>query len=431
MKLKIAYFSLGCKLNFSEASSMASDFIRHDFMPVPFSDSADVYIINTCSVTHIANQKSRQVIKRAINKNPNAIIIVTGCYAQLKPKDITEIQGVDYILGNNEKQIIESLLIQGLSKQTSPKLLHSDYHNITKFYPSWSGHERTRSFLKIQDGCNNFCSYCTIPLARGKSRNISIAENIAQAESIVKAGFKEIILTGVNIGDFGQSTNESFLDLIKELSKVQGIERYRISSVEPDLLHNEIIDFVSEHPKFMPHFHIPLQSGSDKMLKLMRRKYTTNDFKQRIQYIKSVNPDAFIGIDLIVGVPGETEKLFQDSVEFVKSLDISFIHVFTYSERENTEALNIEPKVPKEIRKQRSIILHELSQDKHRQFCLSQTGKERPVLLEHCSKDNTLKGFTDNYIKVKVKGNKNEQNNIKLLTLDVFNSDGYFISKTR
>ncbi|MEA1874568.1 MAG: tRNA (N(6)-L-threonylcarbamoyladenosine(37)-C(2))-methylthiotransferase MtaB [Bacteroidota bacterium] len=427
MKQRIAYHSLGCKLNFAEASSLSDDFVSHNFMQVPFNQEADVYVINTCSVTETANAKSRKAIKKAIRKNPKAIVIVTGCYAQLKPKEIATIQGVDYIFGTGQKQHIEAI-IEDLSKQKSPHFINSDFQTIEGFYPAWSS-DRTRSFLKVQDGCDNFCTYCTIPLARGHSRNISIAKISKQASEIAKAGFKEIILTGVNIGDFGKSSGESFYELIKALGEVDGIDRYRISSIEPDLLHHEIIDFVLEHPKFMPHFHIPLQSGSDSMLKLMERKYDTTLFRERINYIRNKNKDAFIGIDLIVGVPGETESLFQESVEFVNSLDVSFVHVFTYSEREGTKALEIKPVIPHSERKKRSKVMHKISELKHHQFYMSQQKQNRPVLFEQSKHQELIFGFTDNYIKVGVPINKNLSNVIKLIKLDELNPKGYFEGK--
>lgn len=427
MKKRIAYHALGCKLNFAEASSLSGDFISHNYMQVPFNQAADVYVINTCSVTETANAKSRKAITKAIRKNSNAIIIVTGCYAQLKPEEIANIQGVDYIFGTGQKQSIETI-IEDLAKQKSPQIISSDFKEIEGFYPSWSS-GRTRSFLKVQDGCDNFCSYCTIPFARGRSRNIPINEIYDQAKDIADSGFKEIILTGVNIGDFGKSTGESFYELIQALTKVAGIERYRVSSIEPDLLHHEIIDFVLEHPKFMPHFHIPLQSGSDSMLKLMNRKYDTALFRERIEYIRNKSKACFIGIDLIVGVPGETEDLFQESIEFVRSLDISFIHVFTYSEREGTQALKIKPSVPHQERKIRSELTHKLSEAKHTQFYLSQQGQKRPVLFEHSNHKKIMYGFTDNYVKVGIPINKKFINTIKMRNLDELNPNGYFESK--
>jgi threonylcarbamoyladenosine tRNA methylthiotransferase MtaB len=429
MNKRIAYYALGCKLNFSEASSISGDFISHNYTNVPFKSEADVYVINTCSVTQTANKKSRHAINSAIKLNPNAIIIVTGCYAQLKPNEIAEISGVDYIFGTGEKSTIETI-IEDLEKQETPQIITTEYKGIRKFYPSWSSGERTRSFLKIQDGCDNFCTYCTIPLARGRSRNESIEKTVQQAKDIAENGFREIILTGVNIGDFGKSTGENFFELLKELSKVEKIERIRISSIEPDLLHDEIIEFVLSHPKFMPHFHIPLQSGSDKMLKLMRRKYDTKLFANKIKKIKTLSPDAFIGIDLIVGVSGETEELFQESLNFVESLDVSFVHVFTYSERENTKAIEFEPKVAQSIRKERSQMMHELSEKKHKIFYESQLGKTRPVLFESSKHQDTIFGFTDNYVKVGIPWNKAFSNTIKLVSLDEINNAGYITSKT-
>lgn len=430
MKKRVAYFALGCKLNFSEASSLSADFVSHNFIQVPFNQEADIYIINTCSVTETANRKSRNVIHKAIRKNPEAVIVVTGCYSQLKPGEVSNIEGVDYILGTGEKHMLENL-IDDLHKQKNTQVITSDFKEIKSFYPSWSSGERTRSFLKVQDGCDNFCSYCTIPFARGKSRNQSIEATIAEAEKVAQAGFKEVIITGVNIGDFGKSTGENFYQLLKALAEVKGIERYRVSSIEPDLLSDEIIEFVLSHPKFMPHFHIPLQSGSDDMLKLMNRKYDKALFASRIEKIKSVDKDAFIGIDLIVGVPGETDKHFEESLDFVKTLDVSFVHVFTYSEREGTKALKIEPKVPMEIRKERSKRMHDLSEQKHQAFYESQLGSKRPVLLESSKKKQMMYGFTDNYIKVGIPWNENDINTVKILTLDKQNPKGFIESETK
>ncbi len=428
MKKRIAYYALGCKLNFSEASSLTADFYSHQYENVPFKSEADVYIINTCSVTETANAKSRKAISKAIRKNPNAIIIVTGCYAQLKPHEIAEIQGVDYIFGTGQKQEIEAFIDQ-LSKQKTPQIIRKNFKSIDGFYPSWSSGERTRSFLKIQDGCDNFCSYCTIPFARGRSRNISIEKIVEQAHEIVDAGFKEIILTGVNIGDFGKTTGESFGKLIQALSEVEEVERYRVSSIEPDLLHDEIIDFMIEHPKFMPHFHIPLQSGSDDMLKIMNRKYDTSLFRHKIEYIKQKDPNAFTGIDLIVGVPGETETLFKESYNFAKSLDVSFIHVFTYSEREGTRAVKMEPKVNSEIKKQRSDLMHELSESKHLKFNESQIGSTRPVLFEHSKKGKQMFGFTDNYVRVGIPFDRNLINNISSVFLENLSPENFINGK--
>ncbi|MGC9330884.1 MAG: tRNA (N(6)-L-threonylcarbamoyladenosine(37)-C(2))-methylthiotransferase MtaB [Bacteroidales bacterium] len=428
MNKRFAYYSLGCKLNFAEASSLATAFKYHAYQRVQFKEKADVYLINTCTVTENANKKSRNAIYRAIRNNPDAVIIVTGCYAQMEPEKLSSIQGVDYVIGNHDKSRILKLT-EHLHKQEKPVIIHSTGRKNMNIMPAWSSGERTRSFLKIQDGCDNFCSYCTIPYARGSSRNLSVSQLITQAKTIASNGFKEIILTGVNIADFGKSTNENFLSLLKALSKVDGIERIRVSSTEPDLLDNDIVDFVLGHPVFMPHFHIPLQSGSDEMLKRMKRKYNTALFSDRIEYIKQKNKDAYIGVDIIVGVPGETDALFQQSLDFAASLDVAFFHVFTFSQRPGTKAFSQTEQVPIHIRRKRSQVLHELSHIKEMAFYRSQTGKTRPVLFESVKQDNKIHGFTDNYLHVAVPGNKNMVNQIKSVHLDTLNNNCIFISK--
>ncbi|MFO7878735.1 MAG: tRNA (N(6)-L-threonylcarbamoyladenosine(37)-C(2))-methylthiotransferase MtaB [Bacteroidota bacterium] len=425
---RIAYYALGCKLNFAEASAMAAGFEPYGYHLVPFRQEADIYIINTCSVTETANKKSRKAIQKAMRTNPHAIIVVTGCYAQLKPDEISAIEGVDYIMGAGEKNLIAEMGDK-LEKQSKTKILHSDIRKSTGFLSAWSAGERTRSFLKVQDGCDNHCSYCTIPLARGKSRNLPVNELVEQARRIAERGFREIILTGINIADFGKSTGETFLQLLRALGGIDDIDRYRLSSTEPDLLDDEIIEFVLSHPKFMPHFHIPLQSGSDSMLRLMRRRYDTRLFAGRISKIKKTDPDAFIGIDLIVGVPGESEILFQESLEFVRSLDVSFVHVFTYSERENTPALKIKPAVPHSIRKKRSHAFHQLCREKEACFYKSQQNQTRPVLFESSVQNGYIHGFTDNYLRVAVPQDKKLINRIKHVYLESINENGIFISK--
>lgn len=428
MNKRFAYYSLGCKLNFAEASYIGEAFKTKGYQRVQFKEKADVYLINTCTVTENANKKSRNAIHRAVRNNPEAIIIVTGCYAQMDPEKLASIQGVDYVIGNHEKSGIITL-IEHLHKQEKPVIIHSTDRKNMNIMPAWSSGERTRSFLKIQDGCDNFCSYCTIPYARGKSRNQPVSHLVSQAKTIVSNGFKEIILTGVNIADFGKSTNENFLSLLKSLSKVDGIERIRVSSTEPDLLDNDIMDFVLEHPVFMPHFHIPLQSGSDEMLKRMRRNYSPNLFSDRINYIKQKNKDAYIGVDIIVGVPGETDALFQQSLDFASSLDVSFFHVFTFSQRPGTKAFSQTEQVPIHIRRERSQAMHRLSHKKEMAFYRSQAGKTRPVLFESKIQDNMIYGFTDNYLHVAVSANYELINQIQPVYLDTLKNNCIFISK--
>lgn len=419
---KVAFFTLGCKLNFAETSTISRFFTEKNINIVKFSENADFYVINTCSVTSNANKKSRNAISRALHLNPDAIVIVTGCYAQLKPEEIKNIYGVDYIFGANNKEEIDRI-IEISEKQTSSGIISTDHKEMKTFFPAISKGDRTRAFLKIQDGCDNFCAYCTIPYARGRSRNQSIQETIEQARSVVNEGIKEIIISGVNIGDFGKSTSENFYDLLKELLKINEIERYRIGSIEPELLTDEIIEFIASHRKIMPHFHIPLQSGSDEMLKMINRKYDTSLFRSKIEKIKTLIPDAFIGIDLIVGVNGETEDFFNQTVEFIKSLDISFIHHFQYSERENTRALTFTPKVSPQQKQSRAKIIIEISNEKHKAFLQSQIGKEFNVLFESTRKNNKVYGFTENYIKVETNYNKSIINTVTKVKITGFATD--------
>lgn len=395
----VAFYTLGCKLNFSETSTIARHLQEEGFTRVDFSDGADIYVINTCSVTETAEKKCRYTINKALRINPKAFIVVTGCFAQLKPENIVRMQGVDLVLGSNEK--LDMSFYQGSLEKLEKAEVHAG--NIAKdkrFMPSWSSGDRTRTFLKVQDGCDYFCSYCTIPLARGRSRNATITDTMMQAREAGKAGAKEIILTGVNIGDFGKSTGESFFDLIKELEKVEEVERFRISSIEPNLLTEEIIRFVANSAKFMPHFHIPLQSGSDRVLKLMKRKYDTALFQSRLEIIHELVPDAFIGVDVITGVRGETNEAFEETHTFLSNLDISQLHVFTYSERPNTQALNIEYSVPSKERKRRSALLHELSAHKTKKFYQKFEHSKAKVLFEENASDGIMHGFTENYLRV-------------------------------
>ncbi len=420
-KNKVAFYTLGCKLNYSESSTIAKIFIENNFSVVKFNEVADVYVINSCSVTSNAEKKSRNAVRRAKTKNSNAIIIFTGCYAQINSESIKKI-GVDYIFGSNDKDKITDI-INKINKQNSPLIIKSEYKEMKNFVGAFSVGERTRSFLKIQDGCDNFCSYCIIPIARGPSRSTAISEIISQAKEIAKSGIKEIVLTGVNLGEFGKNRNENFLDLLKELIKINGLERFRIGSIEPNLLHNEIIDFIAEERKIMPHFHIPLQSGSDEMLKLMNRHYTTNFFREKIDYIKKIIPNSFIGIDLITSVNGETEKLFQESYEFVESLDISFIHQFQYSERPNTRALTFSPKVSPEEKQKRSDLINNLSAEKHKIFLSKNINEKANVLFEATKKANLIYGFTENYIKVETNYDKKLINKIVPVKLISFSNE--------
>jgi len=424
---RVAFFTLGCKLNFSETSGVARSMLDAGFQRVNFNDKADVYVINTCTVTEIADRKCKQAIRRAVKKNPAAFVIVTGCFAQLKPGDISTIEGVDLILGSNEKMDVMKYL-GDLNKKNTPDVIRGEILKTKEFKPTFSSGDRTRCFLKIQDGCDYFCSYCTIPFARGLSRSDTVANTVKQAEEAIKTGAKEIILTGVNIGDFGKGNGESFLDLIKELDRLNGVERYRISSIEPNLITNEVIDFVAQSDKFMPHFHIPLQSGSDDILKLMKRKYDTTLFANRINYIKQRIPHAFIGVDVITGVRGETDTLYGETVKFLEKIDFSQLHVFTYSERPDTQALAIKEVVPIEERKRRSKELHELSEKKKSMFYKSFVGTGVKVLFEKNVHDGEIYGFTENYIRVGVAADEALVNTIRDVKLQILSFDGESIS---
>jgi len=422
---KVAFYTLGCKLNFSETSTIARLFEDAGFAKVEFEETPDVYVINTCSVTENADKKCKQLVKRAQKINPESFIVIVGCYAQLKPEEIAKIQGVDMVLGANEKFNILQHLENKESKLEKAEVSFDNIKNTKDFVPSYSFGDRTRSFLKVQDGCDYFCSFCTIPLARGKSRNASVAETVLQAQKIAQTAVKEVVLTGVNIGDFGQGEGENFFDLIKELDKVEGIDRFRISSIEPNLLSNEIIDFcLKDSKRFVPHFHIPLQSGNDHLLKLMRRKYERALYAERVSQIKSIRPDACIGVDVIVGFPGETDEDFMDSVNFLKDLDISYLHVFTYSERANTGAPKLGEKVPMEVRRERSKQLHLLSDRKKRQFYTENIGTERTVLFEHEEDEGIMYGFTENYVKVKFPYQKELTNTFQKIRLKEIDRDG-------
>lgn len=421
---KVAFYTLGCKLNFAESSSMARKFEDLGFERVDYSEQADVYVINSCTVTAESDKKSRNLIRSAMKRNPGAVMMVTGCYAQLKSDEVAGFDGVDYVLGSGEKNNITAY-INNLQKNESPIVRITDHRKIKNFFSSYSYGDRTRTFLKVQDGCNYFCTFCTIPMARGLSRNDTIANTIAEANQIVAKGIKEIILTGVNIGDFGRSTGETFFDLLKALDEVEGLERIRISSVEPNLLTDQIIEFVAQSKRFVPHFHIPLQSGSNEVLALMKRKYNRELFARRVSKIKSLMPDAFIGVDVIAGTNGETDQYFQDSYQFVLDLDISQLHVFPYSERPGTLALKIPHVVPVSERKARVLRYIDLSERKHRMFYESQLGKTRKVLFEHQKKENRMFGWTDNYIRVEAPWDEKLVNQVKKVKLEKINDAGH------
>ncbi|MDB5284809.1 MAG: tRNA-t(6)A37 methylthiotransferase [Bacteroidota bacterium] len=427
---KIALHTLGCKLNFSETSSIGRILVEQGFQKVEFSDRADYYIINTCSVTQNADKETRQIVKTALKTNPGAKVIIVGCYAQLKPEEISQIPGVSLVLGANEKFKIHEYLEQ-LEEQESPLVISGNIDDVGFYADAYSQGERTRSFLKVQDGCDYFCSFCTIPMARGKSRSNSIAQTVEVAKKVVATGVKEIVLTGVNIGDFGKTpdgnerSEENLFALIQELEKIEGNVRWRISSIEPNLLTNDIIGFVANSDKFMPHFHIPLQSGSDKILKLMRRKYLRKLYKERVELIKKLMPHACIGVDVIVGFPGETEEQFLETYNFINDLDVSYLHVFTYSERANTRALNINPVVPQQVRKERNKMLRILSEKKRRKFYAEHLNIERKVLLESENDGGIMYGFTDNYIKVALPYDEELVNTIQKVSLNEASDFGY------
>ena len=420
---KVALYTLGCKLNFSETSTVARMFQEEGFARVDFNETPDVFVINTCSVTENADKKCKQLVKKALKVNPDAFVAIIGCYAQLKPEEIAQIYGVDMVLGASEKfKIVEHF--QNLEKKEKAEVFASKIKEVKDFIPSYSKGDRTRSFLKIQDGCDYFCTFCTIPLARGKSRNHSVTETVKVAKEVAQTAAKEVILTGVNIGDFGQGEGENFFELIQELDKIEGIERFRISSIEPNLLSNDIIEFVAQSDKFMPHFHIPLQSGSNKILKAMRRKYLKELYVERVARIKELMPHACIGVDVIIGFPGETEEDFLDTYNFLNELDVSYLHVFTYSERQNTTAIKMDGVVPKSERSKRSKMLHILSNKKKRYFYEQFIGKENTVLFESEQHEDYLNGFTDNYIKVRVPFSEDLQNQIKTVTLTKVDMEG-------
>jgi threonylcarbamoyladenosine tRNA methylthiotransferase MtaB len=417
---KAAYLTLGCKLNFAETSAIGKQLSRVGIRKAREGEIAEICVINTCSVTEFADKKCRQAVRKLIKDNPGAYVIVTGCYAQLKPEDIAGIEGVDIVLGSEQKLDVVAYLDE-LKKKDKGVVHTSKTNKIKSFVPSCSQDDRTRYFLKVQDGCDYFCSFCTIPFARGRSRSGTIESMVKQAWEVTAKGGKEIVLTGVNIGDFGRTTGETFFDLIKALDEVNGIERYRISSIEPNLLTDEIIDFVSKSKRFAPHFHIPLQSGSDAVLRLMRRRYDTALFRHKVEKIKEIMPDAFIGVDVIVGTRGETGEYFEETRQFLDGLDFSQLHVFTYSERPNTQALKIEHEVDPKTKHARCKVLLDLSDNKLEAFYRSQQGTQRKVLFEHAQHDNMMYGFTENYVKIETSYQASKANEIKIVTLGDFN----------
>ena len=416
-----AFYTLGCKLNFAETSTISRDLEEDGYAKIDFELGADIYVINTCSVTDQADKKCRNIVRKALKYNPNAFIIVIGCYAQLKPNEISTISGVDLVLGAQEKFNIGKYL-ENTSKKHKPVLLNEPIKNVKSFYPGYSVGDRTRSFFKVQDGCNYFCSFCTIPIARGKSRSGSISQTIEKAKEIGRSEVKEVVLTGINLGDFGYGTNENFFQLINELDALNGISRYRISSIEPDLLSEEIILFVNSSKKFVPHFHIPLQTGSNNLLKKMRRKYNTELYSSRIKLIKKLMPNACIGVDVIVGFPGESEQEFNKTIDYLKSLPISYLHVFTYSERANTNATKMNEVIPIEIRRKRSKQLRILSLKLKLKFYNDNIGFNGKVLFES-KEDDFLIGFTENYLKVKIPFEEKMINTIQDVTIEKISSD--------
>ena len=423
------YYTLGCKLNFSETSTIGKILREAGVRTVRKGERADICVVNTCSVTEMADKKCRQAIHRLVKQHPGAFVVVTGCYAQLKPGDVAKIEGVDVVLGAEQKKDLLQYL-GDLQKHEAGEAHTTAAKDIRSFAPSCSRGDRTRFFLKVQDGCDYFCSYCTIPFARGRSRNGTVASMVEQARQAVAEGGKEIVLTGVNIGDFGKTTGETFFDLVKALDEVEGIERYRISSIEPNLLTDEIIEFVSHSRRFMPHFHIPLQSGSDDVLKLMRRRYDTALFASKIKKIKEVMPDAFIGVDVIVGTRGETDGYFEDAYRFIAGLDVTQLHVFSYSERPGTQALKIDHVVAPEEKHKRSQRLLTLSDEKTQAFYVRHIGQTMPVLMEKTKAGMPMHGFTANYIRVEVENDPSLDNKMVDVLLGELNEDGTALKGT-
>ncbi|WP_298946984.1 tRNA (N(6)-L-threonylcarbamoyladenosine(37)-C(2))-methylthiotransferase MtaB [uncultured Polaribacter sp.] len=426
---KVAFYTLGCKLNFSETSTIARNFENEGFNRVDFNEKADIYVINTCSVTDNADKRFKSIVKNALKKNEDAFLIAVGCYAQLKPEELANVDGVDLVLGATEKFNVTSY-INDLSKNNVGEVHSCEISDADFYVGSYSIGDRTRAFLKVQDGCDYKCTYCTIPLARGISRSDTLQNVLNNAKEISSKGIKEIVLTGVNIGDYGKGEfgnkkhEHTFLELVKELDQVNGIHRLRISSIEPNLLKDETINFVAKSNSFVPHFHIPLQSGSDKLLKKMKRRYLSDTYTNRVARIKQVMPNACIGVDVIVGFPGETDELFLETYNYLNELDISYLHVFTYSERPNTEAVNMAGVVPKKARAKRSKMLRGLSAKKRRAFYESQLGNTLTVLFESENKEGYIHGFTENYVKVKTPWNPELVNTLQSIKLTNIDDDG-------
>lgn len=430
----VAFHTLGCKLNYSETSALARLFEQGGYMPVAFEQEADIYVLNTCSVTEQADKECKKIVRQALRRRPDAFVVVTGCYAQLKPQEIADIEGVDLVLGAGEKfRILD--YVDDLSKAQGKGMVYAgEVRDVNTFTASFSFGDRTRSFLKVQDGCDYKCSFCTIPMARGASRSDTLENAVANAQRIAEAGAKEIVLTGVNLGDFGNGTEviegirpkkeALFVDLVRALDTLEMVPRFRISSIEPNLLTDEIIAFVAQSARFMPHFHVPLQSGSDKLLRDMRRRYKRDLYAARVESIKKHMPHACIGCDVIVGFPGETEADFMDTYQFLQDLDVSYLHVFTYSERANTPAADMPGAVPIDVRRQRNQALRGLSEMKRRHFYAQYSGTERPVLFEHHKNTALLTGFTDNYIKIEVPARAGLLNTIEPVHLGALTADG-------
>lgn len=425
---RVAFETLGCKLNYSETMAIQQDFKKEGYKITEFNTEADIYVINTCSVTQGANSTCRKTVRRALRRNPDAFVAVIGCYAQLEPEEIAEIDGVDTVLGaKNKFKLLE--LFDNFEKRSEPVVFNSDVNEAVDFHNAFSSDDRTRAFLKVQDGCSYNCSFCTIPMARGESRSPMISSVVSNAELLVEDGFKEIVITGVNAGDFGRGTEENFYMLLQSLNQIDGLERIRFSSVEPNLMHEDIIRFTAESDKIQPHFHMPLQSGSDKMLGLMRRRYQSDLYRQRVELIKKLMPDACIGVDVITGHPGETDELFKESYSFIDSLPVSYLHVFTYSERPNTHALNIKPNVQDSVRKERTHKLRRLSKKKRYEFDTSFSDEVRPVLFEGSEHNGAMLGWTDNYVRVGIPYNPRLENKILPVHLGARSKKGYLIGE--
>lgn len=426
----VAFYTLGCKLNFSETSAIGRSMEEHGFSIVDFEEPSDVYVINTCSVTDNADKKCRYYVRRALRHNPDAYVVVIGCYAQLKPKEIVEIEGVDLVLGAAEKFRLPEIL-NDLSKNPCGQIITSEIEDANFFVGAYSIGDRTRTFLKVQDGCDYKCSFCTIPLARGQSRS-DLPENVVQnAKDLAAQGVKEIVLTGVNTGDYGKGLDGdwNFLKLIQQLDEVEGIERFRISSIEPNLLSDEIIDFCAQSKRFVPHFHMPLQSGSNDMLALMRRRYKKELFADRVRHIKEVMSNACIGVDVIVGFAGETDEYFQKTVEFIKSLDVSYLHVFTYSERANTKGLELDGVVPQQVRDERNKVLTILSEKKRRAFYQEHIGQTLTIIPEDAERNGLMHGFSDNYVKVAIPYNADLVNQLVEVEITGFTGKGNLLGR--